>query len=182
MYKGRFNNIWRHQFLWFKGIQLTVLKIILILNSWTDYTNLKLVDKIGLIIEIWLQKCYIWFFFLNWLEPIIYKNWCTANIDKNTAYRYISTCITAIYCFHTIICRVKILLDLLGLICTTLIIPTTALHGDQVGPTSIDSIWGGQIKIHCINKNQVKMEHNLHVDSVLIILPTIISFQDYNMV
>lgn len=33
-----------------------------------------------------------------------------------------------------------------------------------------------------INKNQVKMEHNLHVDSVLIILPTIISFQDYNMV
>lgn len=72
--------------------------------------------------------------------------------------------------------------DLLGIICTTLIIPTTALHGDQVGPTSIDSIWGGQIKIHCINKNQVKMEHNQHVDSVLIILPTIISFQDYNMV
>lgn len=53
---------------------------------------------------------------------------------------------------------------------------------DQVGPTSIHSIWGGQVKIHCINKNQVKMEHNLHVDSVLIILPTIISFQDYNMV
>lgn len=101
MYNCRFINIWRHQFLWFKGIQLTVLKIILILNSWTDYTytNLKLVDKIGLVIEIWLQKCYIWFFF--WID----SNLTSTKIKKlvHSEYWWKHSIPVYLYMYHSYI-------------------------------------------------------------------------------
>lgn len=99
-----------------------------------------------MMIEV-LYLMNIWGFFIDSTQILQeFKIWCSANIDKTTAYLYMSHSYNN--CFH--ICRVKIshiLLDLLGLICTTLILPKTALYGDQVGPASIDLIWGGQIKI-----------------------------------